>query len=141
MSKLEVIDNKRSSWEGLWWHPECQYFSSAVISLAQLKKFKGNVRLYVKKNKYFNNGENGRPNYKFCLCDAKSANIREFQIEDIDEEDEFERLYTQAELDAAIEKAIEGMYSYDQVQYAINRAAEDGARGYGWGDNIVSDYL
>jgi hypothetical protein len=141
MGKLEVFDGKQTTWEGLWWHSECNYFSSAVISLAQLRKFKGNVRLYVKKNKFFNNGENGRPNYVFCLRDAKSDNVREWEIED----DEFERLYTESELQEAIEKAVEeaveGMYTYSQVQQAIDGAALDGARGYGPGDNIVEDYI
>lgn len=87
MSKLEVIDGKQTTWEGLWWHPDCQYYSSAVISLAQLRKFKGNVRLYVKKNKFFENGKNGRPNYHFSLRDANSDNVREWDIEDIHDDE------------------------------------------------------
>lgn len=35
----------------------------------------------------------------------------------------------------------ERLYTKAEVQYAINRASEDGMRGYGWGDNIVEDYL
>lgn len=141
MSNLEVIDNKQTSWEGLWLHPESGYFSSAAISLAQLKKFKGSVRLYVKKNRFYNNGENGRPNYVFFLRDSKSEIVRELEVEDIEDDDDFERYYTEEELQAAIEEATEGMYTYSQVQYAIDCAARDGARGYGPGDNIVSDYL
>ena len=72
MSKLETIDGKATNWCGLWWHPEYNGFSSAPLNLAQLKKFKGTVRLYVRKNKFFNNGENGRPNYTFCLKDANA---------------------------------------------------------------------
>lgn len=138
MSKLEVFDGKQTSWGGLWWHPEYQYFSSESISLAQLKKFKGSVRVYVRKNKYFSNGKNGRPNYCFCLRDSKSDNTYELEIQD----DEFERLYTENDLRDAIERAIDGMYTYSQVQYAIDCAARDGARGYdGAGDNVVGDYL
>lgn len=93
MSKLEVIDGKQTTWDGLWWHPECQYYSSAVISLAQLRKFKGNVRLYVKKNRYYNKGENGRPNYHFSLRDAKSDSVRELELQDIDDDACCENLY------------------------------------------------
>ena len=74
MGKLEVIDGKATNWGGLWWQAESNYFISQVISLAQLRKFKGNVRLIVRKNKFFNNGENGRPNYVFLFKDAKGEN-------------------------------------------------------------------
>ena len=72
MSKLEAIDYKRTNYGGLWWHPEYNAYSSQALSLAELRKFKGSVRLIVRKNKYFNNGQNSRPNYQFCLVDAKS---------------------------------------------------------------------
>ena len=150
MSKLEVIDGKQTSWEGLWWHSEYNGYSSATISLSELRKFKGNVRLYVRKNKYFNKGENKRPNYCFCLKDSKSEVFSLLEIQDEKklcyEDGEYytsdgDRLYTHDELQEAIDEATDGLYTYDQVQYAINRAAEDGRKGYGWGDNIVSDYL
>ena len=80
--KLEVIDGKQTSWEGLWWHPEYNGYSSATISLSELRKFKGNVRLYVRKNKYFNKGENKRPNYCFCLKDSKSEVFSLLEIQD-----------------------------------------------------------
>ena len=95
MSKLEVIDGKQTTWDGLWWHSECQYYSSAVISLAQLRKFKGNVRLYVKKNRYYNNGKNGRPNYHFSLRDANSDNVRELELQDVDDDMHCENLHTE----------------------------------------------
>lgn len=79
MGKLEVIDGKATNWAGLWWQAESNYFASQAISLTQLRKFKGNVRLIVRKNKFFNNGENGRPNYVFLLKDAKGE--RPFALE------------------------------------------------------------
>lgn len=85
MGRLEPIEGKQTKWEGLWWHPEFSGFSSGSISLADLRKFKGNVRLYVRKNKFYNNGENGRPNYCFCLKDS-NANV--FHLLEVEEEDE-----------------------------------------------------
>lgn len=139
MGKLTPIDGKSTSWEGLWWHPENCAFSSAAIDLSDLRKFKGKVRLYVKKNKFYNRGENGRPNYIFCLRDARSDTFSAMVVREgedggrpaahIDDDghwhtDDGERLYTRSE-----------------VQHAVNCAAEDGAGGYGWGENLVSDYL
>lgn len=82
MGNLEPIEGKTTSWEGLWWHPEYNGYSSAAISLADLKKFKGKVRLYVRKNKYYSGGENGRPNYHFCLRDANSETFQTLEVEE-----------------------------------------------------------
>ena len=51
--KLEVIDGKATNWGGLWWQPDSMYFTSQTISLSELRKFKGCVRLVVKKNKFY----------------------------------------------------------------------------------------
>lgn len=80
--KLEPFDAKQTNWEGLWWHPEYCGFSSASINLSKLKQFKGNVRLYVRKNKYFNGGENGQPNYRFCIKDANADVSHALEVED-----------------------------------------------------------
>lgn len=72
MSKLETFEGKQTQWTGLWWHPENNIYTSATINLSTLRKFKGTVRLYVRKNPGFKGGMNGRPNYLFCLKDAKT---------------------------------------------------------------------
>lgn len=82
--QLEAFDRKQTNWGGLWFHSEYNGFSSEVINLAELRKFKGKVRLYVRKNKFFNNGENGRPNYCFCLKDADSETFWTPEIEEDD---------------------------------------------------------
>ena len=87
MGKLAPIDGKTTNWLGLWWNPEYNGFSSAVFSIGDLRKFKGNVRLYVRKNKYFNGGENGRPNYCFCIKDAKSDNPRTLEVDEVYDDD------------------------------------------------------
>lgn len=96
MGKLEVIEGKQTNWGGLWWHPECQYFSSQALSLAELRKFKGHVRLYVKKNRIFNGGENKRPNYVFSFRDAKTDTGKELAVFDIDEDKDSRRPYCEA---------------------------------------------
>ena len=85
MSKLESFDNKQTKWEGLWWHPEYNGFSSTVIDLSAIRKFKGKVRLYVRKNKFYNGGENGRPNYCFTLKDANSDVFNLLEVEEDDD--------------------------------------------------------
>ena len=135
---LEVFDKKQTEWSGLWYHPEYGGFTSSAINLAKLKLFKGTVRLYVKKNRLFNGGKNGRPNYLFSIKDANSTTCTELGVID----DEENRAPTK-DKDTGIYYTEDGdrLYTRDEVQFAIDRAAEDGARGYGPGENIVSDYL
>lgn len=123
MGKLEPISDKRTSWEGLWWHPESGYFSSAAINLADLRKFKGIVRLYVRRNRMFKRGTN-RPNYVFSIMDANSDCAHDLEIEDIDEEQEEERTYTR-----------------EEVERVMHGACRDGQNGYGPYDLLVEDYI
>lgn len=110
MSKLEFFDGKQTSWMGLWWHPEMNCFTSPTINLAGLRKFKGCVRMYVRKNRYYNNGEGGRPNYCFSLRDVNAESEDVWGVEDIDEENSEkngERMFTREE----VLKVIEGTVS------------------------------
>ena len=122
MGRLEPIDGKCSTWQGLWWHPETNSFTSASLSLSDLRQYKGSVRLIVRKNKYFNGGENGRPNYNFCLRDV-GQDGRPWEVEDIDDEYE-ERLYTREEV--------------ERVKYG---ACMDGRRGLYPGDILIEDFV
>ncbi len=97
MSKLQVFDGKQTTWAGLWWHPETSCFTSETINLSKLREFKGNVRMYVRKNKFYNGGENGRPNYCFCLRDTKFEKEEPWEVEDMDEA-AIDQLYTREEV-------------------------------------------
>lgn len=133
---MEVIDRKQTDWIGLWWHPESNYFSSPVISLAELRKFKGNVRLIVRKNGFYNGGENGRPNYVFLLRDAKSENPFEIGVENIDDDGPYkskEMYYT--------EKG-DRLYTEDEVRRIINGTVAEVERGtHDPYDILPSDYV
>lgn len=117
---METFDRKQTSLEGLWWHPELQCFTSASISLAKLKKFKGAVRITVKKNRWFSCGLNGRPNYVFCIRDSKAESEKEIEIEESEPKVSF---------------------TYDELQELINRVAEDIGGSAAYGNYLVSDYI
>ena len=97
MGKLEPFERKQTKWEGLWWHPETNSFSSGTISLSDLKKFKGKVRIQIRKNKFFNGGENRRPNYLFTIRDSDSEAFKNLEVIH-DEEDEHSTWVWQEEL-------------------------------------------
>ena len=124
---METFENKQTNWEGLWWHSEYNGFSSAVIDLSILKKFKGKVRLYVRKNKFYNNGENARPNYCFCLKDAQADVFHTLEVIEDDEDDypkdkDGNRLFTEEE----VWRVIHGM----EIEYGLS-----------YGNNLISDYV
>lgn len=120
---MDTFDRKQTNWEGLWYQKNGQYFQSVAIDISELKKFKGVVRLFVRKNKFYNNGENGRPNYVFCIRDAKSDLAEDIEIEDIKGTNN-ERLYTE-----------------EEVRRCIHGACRDGRNGYDPYDLLISDYI
>ena len=88
MGKLEPIENKRTAWQGLWFDHSTNRYSSAAFNLSDLKKFKGSVRLIIRKNKFYENGKNGRPNYVFMLIDSKAEDAKVLEFEDIQKEEQ-----------------------------------------------------
>lgn len=131
MAKLEPYDNKKTKWLGLWYHKDMYAFTSPALDLADLRKFKGAVRLIVKKNKFYNNGENGRPNYVFMLCDSKCEKYIPFEVEEIQEG--WEKQYQTGEG--------ERLYTHDEVRQVISGVIRDVHCGYDEGDLIPEDYV
>lgn len=127
MGKLEPFDAKMTKWLGLWWHPEINAFTSGVLNLADLRKFKGTVRLQVRKNKFFNNGENGRPNYCFSIRDSESDVFTNVEIED-DEQEEY-----------PMDKDGNRLYTEEEVWQVIHGMERE--HGLSYGDNLISDYI
>lgn len=121
--KLEVIDGKATNWGGLWWQPDSMYFTSQTISLSELRKFKGCVRLVVKKNKFYNNGENGRPNYVFLFRDAKSDNPFKLEVKD------------------EVSENTERLYTYDECETIMQKSWEYARDGFPYGHFSVDDFV
>ena len=121
MGKLKAIDSKISNWIGVWWHPDIAMFTSASINIAELRKYKGNVRVCLRKNKAYQSGTN-RPNYVLCIRDSQSAEGE--CIELFDDSEEIERKYTR-----------------EEVRRVLCGACEDGRRGYSPEDLIIEDYV
>lgn len=132
MSKLEVIDGKATNWGGLWWQPDSMYFTSQTISLAELRKFKGQVRLVVRKNKFYNNGENGRPNYVFLLRDAKSENPLKLEVAEKTADNVDGYYYTDDG---------ERLYTYEDCNKIMRKSWEYAQDGFPYGHFSISDWV
>lgn len=122
---METFEGKQTKWEGIWWHPEYNGFSSAAINLSKLKQFKGYVRLYVRKNKYYCGGTNNRPNYMFCIKDSNSPTFHDIDIKD-DETTLLEDMYC---------------FTHEQLQQLIDRVACSVGGDSEYGMNVVGDYI
>lgn len=71
MTKKIDYTGKRTEWLGLWYNHSSYSYISQAISLAQLRDYKGTVRLVMRKNRYYESGTN-RPNFQIMLCSSKS---------------------------------------------------------------------
>lgn len=128
MGQFEPIDGKSTKWAGLWWHPEYNGFCSQTISLADLRKFKGAVRLYVRKNKFFNKGENSRPNYCFCLRAWDShpfGSVNEKSEKELEIDDDFEDNSFYQDEDGHYFADGERLFTRDEVRKIINGTVAD----------------
>ena len=134
-TKLQAFDKKQTNWMGLWWHPEWNGFYSGVIDLSELRKFKGKVRMCVRKNKYYNGGENNRPNYCFGLKEADADVFKLLEV--IDDDMEYA---TKDDSGCWHTSNGERLYTYDEVRFVKNRACVDGHQGYPPEELLVEDY-
>ena len=118
MGKCESFDQKRTKWQGLWYHPESYSFSSTTLSLADIKKFKGNIRLIVKKNKFYEQGSS-KPNYVFMIVDSDNVKFSPWEVEDE------EKVYTEEEITSIIKGVISDCESGNgDAHYCMNRIGE-----------------
>lgn len=102
---MKPFDKKTTGSIGLWWDPNSQYFTSGSIDLSVLKAFKGNVKIIVKKNRYYSK-ESNRPNRLAFIVDCKSDKAKLVTVEDIGSKDI-------------------PVYTEDQVRRIIDGAFED----------------
>lgn len=117
--KCQTFEKKQTGWMGLWWHPEYSGFSSTTFSMATLKEFKGPVKVYVRKNKFYEQGGN-RPNYCFCIKDANAEIFAEVQVEE-----EKPRCRYDADNDCYYGNDGERLYTYSEVRRIIECAMAD----------------
>lgn len=133
-TKLEAFEAMQTNWCGLWYHPENASYWSSALNLAQLRKFSGNVRIYMKKNKFYEKDGN-RPNYCFCI---KSCDSPTFQTVEI-EPDESQYAYYDRECDLYRRENGDRLYTRDDVRRVISGAVRDAQSGYT--DLLPEDYV
>lgn len=122
--------NAKTSWEGLWFQRPGVY-SGKKIKKSDIPAYS---RLIVRFNKYWEK-DSLRPKYVYCFAQEDASNAITMELSR-DEYVAFEDLKNRI---FELEEQIESMYTYEQVNRAVRRAAEDGQNGYT--DVIASDYL
>lgn len=135
---LETFDKKTTGWIGLWYHNDSHSWSSAALNLSILKDFKGTVRIYMRKNKFYEKNSN-RPNYILAISDSKAERFVQ-NLEVIDDEwdwEEWSKLYNRD--GAYFDEKGNRFYSEDEAQTIINGVISDVKCGYT--DLIPEDYV
>lgn len=123
-----------TKWMGLWAQERPAFYAGQVIKKADIPKY---TRIVLRYNKYYEK-DSSRPRFVYCFADSDGYAEKCIPIEYEEESGDGAYLGDDGNYYTA---SGDRLYTHDEVQYAINRASEDGARGYGYGDNIVSDYL
>lgn len=115
---LDMFDSKKTNWEGLWYQPDMHIYTSRCFTLADLRKFKGNIKILVRKNKFFEK-DSRRPNYQFCICDSRAEKVQSFQvmkaISEAFENEAYIRLDDAVEVARRLLQDMQYGYSYDDL--------------------------
>jgi len=121
--------NAKTSWEGLWFQRPGIY-SGKTIKKSDIPAYS---RLIIRFNKYWEK-DSSRPKYVYCFAEGNAATAITLS------KDEYVSAIQALENRICeLEEQIESMYTYEQVNRAVRRAAEDGLNGYT--DVLASDYL
>ncbi|MBQ7990829.1 MAG: hypothetical protein IJ251_07260 [Oscillospiraceae bacterium] len=136
---ISINKKQRTEWEGLWYHPEYHSYSSVVINLSLLRKFKGNVRIIARKNRYHISGEN-TPNMQFMICDTDYPAAKYPELFE-DEEPEISDDYIKS-IPSETRPGERKWYTEEEVYECIRGAVEDANRGctdpY---DHLIGDFV
>lgn len=125
------MTDEKTQWQGLWKTRKAVY-RSQVIKKKDIPPY---ARLIVRFNKNYHS-DTDRPKFVFCFANGKAEQAitleREIEIGTalVKYDDESGVYYTMDD---------ERLYTYEEVQQAINGATESALRGYT--DNIVEDYI
>ena len=65
MRKVSIRD-RRTEFEGLWYHEDEHRYTSRYFNVNALRDYKGTVQLVMYKNKFHKKGD-GRPSFQFSL--------------------------------------------------------------------------
>ena len=137
---LQTFDKKTTGWCGLWYHEETRAYSSARMNLSVLKSFKGNVQIYMKKNKFYQKNTN-RPNFVFTICDSNSPRFAQ-DVEVIDDDWDYEewlKLYNRNGI--FVDEDGDRFYSKKEVEQMLDEIRFDIQNGKRPEDFYIEDYM
>lgn len=121
MTKCKSFDKKTTSSIGIWWDNHANNFKSNVINLSVFKSFKGNARIIMMKNKFYEKGSD-KPNYIAYITDAKSVDAKNIDVVYFCNDDEIQ------------------VFTRDQVKDIIRGTARDVRYGIDESDILPEDF-
>lgn len=134
-----------TEYEGLWAQERSGWYRSRTFSFSSFKQLFGMTHgrkkkfcVVLRQNKYWKSNEGTAPRFIFSIMDKSSSDCKVYDLKD---DPEYMDCFLKSLDDDEIAEVADtlGLYTHDQVQYAVRRAAEDGQNGYT--DVIVEDYI
>ena len=131
--ELKKFEGMQTEWLGIWKNENYNGYMSQSINLNVLKEFKGNVRFYLRKNRYYKK-DSDRPFYVLCVKDSKSPT---FSINASVEEDR-----AMARIGHDDSEIVTGMvFSHSDLQSLINKVACYIGGDGEYGEHLVEDFM
>ena len=122
-------NSERTNWNGLWKNREGVY-SGQIIAKKDIPPYS---RLIIRYNKFYKKDSN-LPRFVFCFANGEASKAITMERKSTDIWAEYDE-----DTDAFYDNEGNRLYTYNDVQKAIDGATRDAQNGYT--DNIVTDYL
>lgn len=110
----EPFDKMQTDSLGLWWNEDYHSWTSPALNLAKLREFKGNVRIIVKRNRFYKKGS-GRPYFTVRIVSSKAETGKDPGCMSVcDDCEYYGNHYSASDVYSAAEMVSDG-YSIDDI--------------------------
>lgn len=129
---LQKFEGMQNEWMGIWRNEGYNGYVSQTFSLDVFKQFKGNVKFYLRKNRYYTK-DSSRPYFVLCVKECKSPVFNELRVKT-------DASYARIGHDD--DEIVTGMvFSHSDIQSLINKVACAVGGDSEYGEHIVSDFM
>lgn len=131
--ELKKFDGMQTEWLGIWKNENYYGYMSQAFNLDVFKGFKGSVRFYLRKNRYYKK-DSDRPYFVLCVKDSKSPSFTNSIA--VEEDKAIARIgHDDGEV-------VTGMvFSYQDIQSLINKVATCIGGDSEYGEHLVTDFM
>ena len=119
---MKIFERQKTDWVGLWKDEDNKMYISPSVNLKPFKDFKGNVRVIVRKNKFYTKGSN-RPQMQLMIVDSQSMNAKDIEPYEIKIKDGKKVIAVETAIEIALRMIDDCIYGISQDDLCVEVAS------------------